>query len=129
MTTIEGTVKSVGSFKPQTDAASGLRLKVDTKDGQSVTVYGGPKDFAMDQGLKIKRGDRISITGSKTKVDQKTAIMASEIEGRGKTIKLRDKNGTPQWQKFLQGKTEHEKMKEEKKEKSYRQQEEYEYEY
>ncbi len=97
MTTIEGTIKSVGSFEPQKGAEPGLLLKVETKKGESVTVHAGPARYATQQNFEFKAGDNVTVIGSKTRIDLKSVIMASEIQIGGKTFELRDPQGKPLW--------------------------------
>lgn len=97
ITTIQGTITSVGKFYPEENALPGTSLKLKTKEGISVTVYAGPHGFATHKNVEIKSGNEITVTGSKTTIDGKSVIMASEIEIDGKTLKLRDGDGKPQW--------------------------------
>jgi sporulation protein YlmC with PRC-barrel domain len=97
MTTLEGTIRNVGSFRPQQNAALGLRLKVKPADGKSVIVYAGPRIFAVRQGMEFKPGDAITVNGSKTQVNGKSVIMASELTTAGQTLRLRDPQGKPLW--------------------------------
>ncbi|AQT70147.1 PRC-barrel domain protein [Anaerohalosphaera lusitana] len=106
--TIKGTVKSVGTFMPDRKAEPGLRLKVETDQGESVTVYCGPKSHCQKKNVSFGSGDEVTITGSKTKVDGKTVIMASEIKKDGQTLQLRDEQGQPQWQ--IEGQTDTDQM-------------------
>jgi len=97
LTTIEGTIKDVSVFYPDGGAAPGTRLDVKTKDGESVTVDAGPRAFAAQNAIEFKLDSKISVTGSRTKVDGESVIMASEIRLDGKTLKLRDSQGKPEW--------------------------------
>ncbi len=97
ITTIKGTIKSVGTFRPEQGAAAGTRLKVKTQQGQSMTVYAGPCGFAKHKDVQLKTGSDITITGSKTKVGDKTVLMACEIQTEGETLTLRDPQGNPKW--------------------------------
>jgi sporulation protein YlmC with PRC-barrel domain len=98
--TITGTVESVGSFKPEGAPAGttgGLRLRVKTADGQTVTVYGGPISFAEQKEFFVMPGDQITITGSETKIRGRSVLLASELKKGSKTLELRDKSGKPLW--------------------------------
>ena len=97
MTTVEGIIKSVGTFEPQKGAEPGLMLKVETKKGESVTVHCGPNRYITQQGFRFKTADTVTITGSKTRIDLKEVIMATQIQMADKTLKLRDQQGTPLW--------------------------------
>ena len=97
VSTYEGTIQSVGTFYPEKDAAPGTRLKVRTNEGRNITIYAGPQTFAKQKDFRFKSGSNISVTGSRTNVKGKSVIMASEIRTEGKTLKLRDNQGIPQW--------------------------------
>jgi PRC-barrel domain len=97
LTTAEGTIESVGTFYPESGAAPGTSLTVKTKKGASVTVYAGPRSFTMHKGIDLTSGKSISITGCKTMVNGKSVIIASELDVGGKTLRLRDQHGRPEW--------------------------------
>lgn len=97
MTTINGTVQSVGSFRPETGAASGQRLQVLGDDGKTYTVHLGPADYAAQKGFTFHYGDKVKVTGSKATVEGNSIVMATQIEKDGKTLDLRDKQGKPMW--------------------------------
>jgi hypothetical protein len=97
LTTVEGTIESVGSFYPVSGSAPGTCLNVKTKDGTLVTVYAGPQHFTMQQNLDLKSGNEITVTGSRTMVNGKSVIIASELQVGGKSLRLRDQNGKPEW--------------------------------
>ena len=98
--TIQGTVQSVGTFKPEgatAGFAGGLRLRVKTSDGNLVTVYAGPTSSAEKNNFFVKSGDQITITGSESKIGPRTVIVASELKKGSQTLQLRDKSGKPLW--------------------------------
>jgi sporulation protein YlmC with PRC-barrel domain len=98
--TITGTVESVGSFKPESAPAGvspGLRLRVKTSDGKTVTVYAGPSSYAEQNNFFVMPGDQISITGSQTTIRSRSVVLASELKKGSQTLELRDKTGKPLW--------------------------------
>jgi len=97
MTTVQGKIDSTGSFRPMSHAASGLRLKVTTNDGRTVTVHCGPKDYITQQGFSFKKGDTVTVTGSQVQMGKNEVIMATTIQSNGKTLNLRDSQGNPLW--------------------------------
>lgn len=97
ITTIKGTVQSVGTFEPAKGVAEGLRLRVKTSDGKTVTVHAGPVQFARQQNFDIKPGDEVTITGSNAKIGWRSAFVASEIQKGDQTLRLRSKTGEPLW--------------------------------
>lgn len=97
MTVLEGTIVSIGTFHPETGAAPGTRLRVKNDAGEIVTIYAGPRAFWEAEGIMLESDDHIVVTGSKTKVNGKSVIMASEVSVRNETVKLRDLDGDPEW--------------------------------
>ena len=97
LTTIEGTIRSVDTVYPEGGAAPGTRLDVEIKEGETVAVCAGPRAFAAQNGIEFGLESKISVTGSKTKVNGESVIMASEIWVEGKTLRLRDAQGRPEW--------------------------------
>ena len=98
--TVKGTVQSVGSFMPEgatAGAGGGLRLRVKTSDGNLMTVYAGPSSYAEQKNFFVAPGDEISITGSESKIGQRSVIVASELKKGDQTLQLRDQSGKPLW--------------------------------
>jgi sporulation protein YlmC with PRC-barrel domain len=100
VTTLQCRIRGVGSFRPEKNAAPGLELKVETPAGETYTVYAGPQDYYRLQSVRFAPDDRIIVTGSKTKVDNKAVIMASSIQKGSMMVILRDADGKPAWSKF-----------------------------
>jgi len=97
VTTIQGTVQSVGTFEPARGVSEGLRLRVKTSDGKLVTVHAGPASFAQRQNFTLMSGDNVTITGSHTKIGWRSVFVASEIQKGNETLRLRSKTGEPLW--------------------------------
>ncbi|NLX04082.1 MAG: PRC-barrel domain containing protein [Phycisphaerae bacterium] len=95
--TIRGTIQSVGTFRPDTNALPGLRLRVKTTDGGTVTVYAGPEAYAHRQGIEFYYGDRVTVKGSSTKVNGRSVLMAGQIQKGDQTLELRSPTGEPKW--------------------------------
>jgi sporulation protein YlmC with PRC-barrel domain len=99
--TVQGTVQSVGTFQPEGAApgtSGGLRLRITTDDGNLVTVYGGPQWYAQQHDFYVKPGDKITVTGSETKIGWRPVLVASRIQAGERTLLLRNETGRPQWQ-------------------------------
>ncbi len=94
---IEGTIESVGTFQPATGIRQGLRLRVKTDDGKTITVYAGPQWYAQQKDFSVKAGDKIKVTGSQTQVRNRSVIMATKVESGGTTLELRSDDGQPKW--------------------------------
>ena len=96
MTTIEGTVHSVGSFYLE-NSAPGLRIRLQAKGEITVLVHGGPKAFAQGRNFTLAPGDKISATGSQVDFDGRTILMAGEIKKGDETLTLHDSKGNVRW--------------------------------
>lgn len=97
ITTIKGTVQSIGTFEPAKGVSEGLRLRVKTADGKTITVHAGPAWYARQQKFDIKPGDEVTITGSNAKIGWRSVFIASEIQGGTNTLRLLSKTGAPLW--------------------------------
>lgn len=92
-----GTVEGVGTFTPERGAAEGLRLRIRTDQGQTITVHAGPWAYAQQQGYSSLYGQKVTISGSRSTVNGREVLMATKIESGGKTWELRDESGAPKW--------------------------------
>jgi len=97
VTTVEGTVKSVGTFMPESGSSPGLKLKIETTNNETETVHLGPQNWMDSQNIKFNGGDRITVTGSNVRHMLGKVIMASEVKKGDQTLRLRDAQGKPLW--------------------------------
>jgi len=97
---VSGVVVGVGSFTPPgaTTQNDGLRLRLRTADGNTFTVYAGPKEYAALQGMHFYYGDQVEVNGSMTEVGWRPVIMAAEVRKGYQTLLLRNSDGWPVWQ-------------------------------
>ncbi len=70
-----------------------LEVKANTK---TYVVHIGPEWYVNDK-VNLKVGDKITVTGSYTKVNSKYMIIVREIKRNGKTYRFREKDGVPIW--------------------------------
>jgi sporulation protein YlmC with PRC-barrel domain len=97
MTTVHGTVESVGAFDLEGVPASGLRLRIRTDDGRSVIVYAGARSYAERHNMSFRYGDEVTIVGSPAKINEQNVILGARIEKGGQTLRLRSDEGKPLW--------------------------------
>jgi len=97
ITTIKGMVQSVGTFEPARGVSEGLRLRIKTTEGKTVTAHAGPMWYARQQNFYLKPGDEVTVTGSNTKIGWRSVIVATEIQKGSETLRLRSKTGEPLW--------------------------------
>jgi hypothetical protein len=94
-TTIQGEVVETG--------ASGLlglgsvqEVTVKT-DRESWPVILGPKNYLDTQNVKIEKGEKVTVIGSKVMIDDKPTIIAREVKKGNDVLTLRRADGTPVW--------------------------------
>ncbi|NLF32864.1 MAG: PRC-barrel domain containing protein [Planctomycetes bacterium] len=97
ITTLQGTVLSIGAFRPAPGAPLGQNLTVRTEEGETIVVHVGPQEYVQQQGIDFNTGDRIGITGSRTLFEGDEIIMATEIQTSDRTLQLRGRDGLPLW--------------------------------
>ena len=95
--TLEGTVTSVEKTAPHGNRGYGVHLTLQTADNKIVDVHLGPAWYLDKQAVRIEAQDKITVTGSRVSVNEKPAIIASEIKKGAEVLKLRDSNGVPEW--------------------------------
>jgi len=79
----------------------GLQMKFKTEQGNTYTVYMGPKWFVDNQKIKFSPGDSVMVRGKKFGA----SIIASEISKGDWTMKLRnEEDGQPAWECCFPGK-------------------------
>jgi hypothetical protein len=75
---------------------AGTHLLVKTEEGE-LEVMLGPAEFVEKQGFAMTAGDKIEITGVKTKMAGEPAFLAREIKKGDAVLTLREKTGRPKW--------------------------------
>lgn len=95
--TISGEVTDIDYGSPLKGMSDCYILNVRTSDNQTVAVHLGPKWFIVNQGFGFKEGDAVTVTGSRSAVNGKPCIMATEIHNGSNILTLRHKDGTPLW--------------------------------
>jgi hypothetical protein len=103
-TTVEGQVEILGDFPGGSGGSrcgvqgafkhTGLFLRTDS--GRLV-IHLGPAAYFVQHNFQIKAGDILKVTGLQVNQGSLSLVQASEVNSRGKKLKLRDKNGLPLW--------------------------------
>jgi len=94
--TLTGEVTSVDTIAGRGWMAGGVHVVVKS-DTVSMDVHLGPAWYLGTQEVKVRKGDHITVTGSRIIFEGKPALVASGLEKGDSTLKLRDKNGYPLW--------------------------------
>jgi hypothetical protein len=93
--TLNGEVAAVGKFTPR-GKPEGVRFTLRTDQGP-IEVILGSSSYVEQQGLKFEPQDKVTVRGSRVAVEGKPTIIATEVTKGEKTLKLRDANGAPLW--------------------------------
>ncbi len=94
--TLSGTVESVDKVTPMKGMHSGIHIMLKT-DKEALSVHLGPEWFVERQDVKIEKGDKIEVKGSRVTFADKPAIIAADVKKGDSTLVLRDSNGIPAW--------------------------------
>ncbi len=94
--TVRGEVVAVDKFAGGRGIGAGIHLTLKSDSG-AVSVHLGPDWYLDKQSVKIGKGDKIEVTGSRIILQGKSVLVAAEVEKGGKTLNLRDKQGYPLW--------------------------------
>ncbi len=94
----KGTVVDVKEVVPLPGMSPGLALEVSESKGETITVHVCPASFENKKSIRIKKGDRVKITGVWAEINKKDVFMGSKITKGDYSLKVRlTKDGTPFW--------------------------------
>ena len=93
--TLSGEVAAVGKYTPS-GKPDGVRFTLKTNQGL-IEVILGRGAYIEQQGFKLEPQDKVTVKGSRVAVEGKPTIIAAEVTKGEKTLKLRDANGQPVW--------------------------------
>ena len=99
--TVEGTVENVDHdmFEPGVTTTDSL-IVLDVKtSSETELVRIAPDNYLKEQGIEIKEGDKVEVTGSRIMRDGESLVIASKVtlKGNGKVLAVRKDDGTPKW--------------------------------
>lgn len=66
-------------------------------DEKLIPVHLGPAWFMNMQRGKFKKGDIVTVKGSRADLNHKSVLIAQELKQGNKLLRLRDENGHPHW--------------------------------
>lgn len=99
METVEERTGKIADIKfsgKDNSESKGMELLLQS-DEQVIPVHLGPVWYMNMQRGKFKKGDIVTVKGSKVAVNHKSVIVAQELKLGNKVLKLRDANGHPHW--------------------------------
>jgi hypothetical protein len=95
VTTVQGEVLDVERI-PRGRRGEGVHLVL-AAGSEKLAVHLGPAFFVDEQSLKLAKGDRIEVKGSRVVMGGAPALIAQEIKRGGESMVLRDADGVPLW--------------------------------
>lgn len=105
MVELTGTVLEVSNAQEDKDEKRGVHLILDTKKEQ-IPVHLGPLWFITRQQHLFKKGDEVTVKGSKVGFKDGEIIVATEVRQKNMCMRLRDERGIPVWESWQKvGKT------------------------
>jgi hypothetical protein len=96
VTTLSGTIVRVALVARRGADPGGINLLLRT-NRETLPVNLGPVWNLDELWINLKRGDRITIRGSRISVGGRPAIIASSVSVGTSTVTLRDSTGSPAW--------------------------------
>lgn len=87
--TISGEVLCVDKVQSREGGGEEVVLEVRTERG-TIPVHLGPARFLENQRMHIKPNDQVEVTGTRVAVEEKEALIASQVKKGGQVLKLRD---------------------------------------
>jgi sporulation protein YlmC with PRC-barrel domain len=87
---LQGTIQSVGTYRPSEKRWHSRRLRLKTQDGKFRTVLIGPERQIRQKDLNLHPGDEVTVKGSATKINGRKMFIASSLSKDGDTVELED---------------------------------------
>jgi len=94
--TMTGEITRIDKITPLKGMSYGVHFVLKTKD-ETLSVHLGPAWYIENQEVRIERGDKVEVLGSRITFDGKPAIIAAEVKRGNAVLVLRDKEGFPMW--------------------------------
>ena len=98
MDSFKGTVVDIKEVVPMPGMSPGLALEVSESKGETITVHLCPASFENKKSIRIKKGDRVKVSGVWAEINKKDVFMGSKVSKDDYSLKVRlTKDGTPFW--------------------------------
>jgi hypothetical protein len=95
--TVSGEVVDVQQVPLPNGKAHGTHLVLKTDATPDLAVALGPSWYVDKQTVKIAKGDRIEVKGSRVTMSGKPVVVAAEVKKGDQTLVLRNADGIPAW--------------------------------
>lgn len=99
VTTVKGTVASLGTLPPKSKAKTAMRSAVLKTQQGDIALFLVPDWYLEEQKVSLKAGDEVEVTGSKVTMgkDPKPSIIVKDLKVGGKSVAIRNDRGVPVW--------------------------------
>lgn len=98
MDSFKGTIVDIKEVVPLPGMSPGLALEVSESKGETITVHLCPASFENKKSIRIKKGDRVKVSGVWAEINKKDVFMGSKVTKDDYSLKVRlTKDGTPFW--------------------------------
>ena len=98
MDSFKGTVVDIKEVVPMPGMSPGLALEVSESKGETITVHLCPASFENKKSIRLKKGDRVKVSGVWAEINKKDVFMGSKVSKDDYSLKVRlTKDGTPFW--------------------------------
>jgi hypothetical protein len=98
MDSFKGTIVDIKEVVPMPGMSPGLALEVSESKGETITVHLCPASFENKKSIRLKKGDRVKVSGVWAEINKKDVFMGSKVSKDDYSLKVRlTKDGTPFW--------------------------------
>jgi hypothetical protein len=94
--TLRGWVVETKDFQCPVSGAMGSHITVKNETA-SIEVHLAPSSFMKQYEINIRKGDNVTVVGSRITFEGKTALIAKSVEIGRETYNFRDQSGRPLW--------------------------------
>lgn len=98
---LDGHILEIITESGRKDEKEGIVLILETENKKIIPVHLGPKWYISHQQGRLKDGQKVRVVGSRVNYEDNPAIIAIRIEHGDSTLILRDENGRPRWQSWV----------------------------
>ena len=94
--TLRGLVVETKDFQCPVTGTVGSHITVKSETG-SIEVHLAPASFMKQYEINIRKGDNVTVVGSRITYEGKTALIAKSVAIGNETYNFRDQSGKPLW--------------------------------
>ena len=100
--TVSGEVIAVEKITPMEGMSAGVHIILKSEEVK-IPVHLGQVWYIERQDIKIKKGDKVEVKGSRVMMRGKPTIIAAEVKRGDEVLILRDEDGIPAWSGWRRG--------------------------